>query len=242
MLTNIADLLPLFHSVYFSLLLIFSRITIIIYPLSFFSLFAKEASVDISIRALMCSERPTVPNFSRQAASEKQARASPLERGLYTISSSSSVTFSFPKSNSFISTFPYIHSALTSRIFPDSSPPSIRFFSSPSYSPVHSLEESPPPSFPANSTTSSMEFIDEVPIPPSQPRYYYYYDSHQPLDTLILRSAPLSFLPLIPLGPYDFDLSDQVYHLGSQDPNTIIPVFLLHSPLPYEVSSCPLLS
>jgi len=67
------------------------------------------------------------------------------------------------------------HSALTSRIFPDSPPPSIRSFSFPSYSPIYSPEEPLRPTSPANSTTSNVEFIDELPIPSPRPRYYYCY-------------------------------------------------------------------
>jgi len=44
------------------------------------------------------------------------------------------------------------HSALTQRIFSDSPSPSIRSFSPPSYSPIHSPEEPPRPASPANST------------------------------------------------------------------------------------------
>jgi len=89
------------------------------------------------------------------------------------------------------------HSALTQRIFPDSPPPSICSFFPPSYSPISSPEEPPRRVSPTNSTTSSMEFIEEIHIPPPHPRYYYYYDPHQPLDTLIHQfPQPLPF-PLI---------------------------------------------
>jgi len=88
------------------------------------------------------------------------------------------------------------HSILTSKIFPDSFPQSIQFFSSPSYSPVHSR-----PTSPADSTTSCVKFIDEVLIPPPRPRHYYYYDPIN-LDTLNLHfcSAPLPFLPSLILS------------------------------------------
>jgi len=92
------------------------------------------------------------------------------------------------------------HSVLTSRIFPDF-PPSIHSLSPSCYSPIHSPEEPHCPSSPANSTRSSVEFIDEVPILPPRPRYYYYYDPHQSLDTLILQFPQLTTpLPLIPSG------------------------------------------
>jgi len=64
-----ADLLSLFHPAYFSPLLISNRITIIIHPLPFFSLLAKEANVDISIHALMCSEQP--PSYSPDHSPEE---------------------------------------------------------------------------------------------------------------------------------------------------------------------------
>jgi len=57
------------HSTYFLPLLISSKITIIIQSLLFFSLLAKEASVDISIRLCVVNDQPLLnPNFSRQAA------------------------------------------------------------------------------------------------------------------------------------------------------------------------------
>jgi len=71
------------------------------------------------------------------------------------------------------------HSALTQRIFPDSPPPSIRSFSLPSYSPISSPKEPPCPASPMNSTTSSVEFIDEIHIPSPHSKHYYYYDPHQ---------------------------------------------------------------
>jgi len=127
------------------------------------------------------------------------------------------------------------HSALISRIFPDSPPPSIRSFFPPSYSPISSP---PRPTLPANSTTSSVEFIDEVPIPPPRPKYYYYYDPHQPLDTLIFQFSQRT-TPLPPssysIGPDDFNLSKIRSTISDQDPDTIIPVFLPISPFSYEV-------
>jgi len=129
------------------------------------------------------------------------------------------------------------HSAITTRIFPDSPPPSIRSFSPPSYSPISSPEPSRPIS-PANSTTSSVEFIDEVPIPPPQPRHYYYYDPHEAIDNLI-RQFPQHFTPLPPgsysIGPDDLDLSEIRSVISGQNPDTIIPVFLPLSPFPYQV-------
>jgi len=73
---------------------------------------------------------------------------------------------------------------LTQRIRSDS-PPTTPSISSPSYSPVHSLKKPSRPASSANSTTSSVEFIDEISIPPPRLRFYYYYDPHQSLDTLI---------------------------------------------------------
>jgi len=58
------------------------------------------------------------------------------------------------------------HSALTIRVRPDIPPPSI---SPPSYSPVYSLR----PTSPANSTISSIEFVDEIHVSPPRPRYYW---------------------------------------------------------------------
>jgi len=85
---------------------------------------------------------------------------------------------------------------------------------------------------------SSVEFINKVPISPPRPRYYYYYDPHQSLDTLILQ-FPQRITPLPPgfyfIGPDDFDLSEIRSTISCQDPNTIIPVFLPISPFPYEI-------
>jgi len=130
------------------------------------------------------------------------------------------------------------HSVLTQRILPDSPPPSIRSFSPPSYSPVSSPEEPLRPVSPTNSTTSSVEFIEEIHIPPPHPQYYYNYDPHQPLDTL-LQQFPQRATPLPPdsysIGPDDFDLTEIRHVISNQDPDTIIPVFLPNSPFPYEV-------
>jgi len=130
------------------------------------------------------------------------------------------------------------YSVLISRIFPDSSPQSICSFSSPSYSLVHSPEEPPRPTSPASSTTSSVEFIDEVTIPLPRPRHYCYYDPHQFLDTLIPQ-FPKRTTPL-PHGSYsirpdDFDLGRIRSIVSGQDPSAIIPVFLSHSRFPYEI-------
>jgi len=130
------------------------------------------------------------------------------------------------------------HSAITLRLSPDSPPPpSIRSLSPPSYSPISSPEEPPRPSSPANST-SSVEFIDEVPIPPSRPRYYYHYDPYAPLDTLLLQFPQRTTL-LPPgsysIGPADFDLSEIRTIITTQDPDSIISVFLPTSPFPREV-------
>jgi len=130
------------------------------------------------------------------------------------------------------------HSALTQRIFPDSPPSSIRSFSPPSYSPVSSPEEPPRPTSPTNSTASSVEFIEEIHIPPPHPRYYYNYDPHQPLD-ILLQQFPQRVTPLPPdsyfIGPDNFDLSEIRTTISGQGPDTIIPVFLPNSPFPYEV-------
>jgi len=71
------------------------------------------------------------------------------------------------------------HSVLTIKKRLDT-PPSTPSVSSLSYSPVHFPENSPRPTSLANSTTSSVEIVDEIPIPPSRPRQYYYYDSYNP--------------------------------------------------------------
>jgi len=130
------------------------------------------------------------------------------------------------------------HSAITSRIFPDSLPPSIRSFSPPSYSLISSPEEPSRPISPANSTTSSVEFIDEVPIPPPQPRHYYYYYDPQSLDNLILQFFQRT-TPLPPasysIGSDDFDLSEIRSAISGQNSDAIIPVFLPLSPFPHEV-------
>jgi len=89
------------------------------------------------------------------------------------------------------------HSASTTRLRPDI-PPSTPSISPPSYSPVHLPEDSLRPTSPANSTTSSVEFVDEILIPPFRPRHYYYYDPHQSVDTLIHQfpQRTVSFPPL----------------------------------------------
>jgi len=103
---------------------------------------------------------------------------------------------------------------------------------------MHSPEESLPSSSPANSTTSSMEFIDEISIPPPRPRYYYYYDPHQSLDISIFQ-FPQRTTSLYPgyysIRPCDFNLSEIKSIISGQDANIIIPVFLPISLFPYEV-------
>jgi len=123
------------------------------------------------------------------------------------------------------------HSSLIQRIFPDSPPPSIHSFSLPSYSPIHSPEESLRPSSPANSTASSVKFIDELHIPPSQPRHYYHYDPHQFLNTLIFQ-FPQRTTPLPSgsnsIGPDDFDL----FEIRTTQVRTQIQLFLSFFPFP----------
>jgi len=81
----------------------------------------------------------------------------------------------------------------------------------------------------------SVEFIDEIPIP--SPQHYYYYNPHQFLDTLIpqflQRTVPLP-RGSYSIGPDDFDLGKIKSIVLGQDPSAIIPVFLSHSPFPYE--------
>jgi len=83
-----------------------------------------------------------------------------------------------------------------------------------------------------------VEFIEEIHIPPPHPRYYYHYDPHQPLDTLI-RQFPQRTTPLLPdsyfVGPDSFDLSEIRIIISGQDSDTIIPVFLPTSPFLYDV-------
>jgi len=116
---------------------------------------------------------------------------------------------------------------------PDTSPctPSI---SPPSYSPVHS----PRPISPTNSTSSSVEFIEEVYIPPSRPRHYYHYDPYEPLEILITqfprRTDPLPSGSYT-IGPDDFDLVEIGQIIETQDSDSIIPVFLSNCPLRYDV-------
>jgi len=129
------------------------------------------------------------------------------------------------------------HSVLTQRIFPDSPPPSIRSFSPPSYSPVSSPEELPRPPSPSNST-SSVEFIDELYIPPPRPRYYYRYDPNESLENLITQ-FPQRVTPIPPgsyfIGPNNIDLVQVRTAITGQDPDIVVPVFLPTSPLPYNV-------
>jgi len=83
-----------------------------------------------------------------------------------------------------------------------------------------------------------MEFIEEIHIPPPHPRYYYHYDPHQPLNTLI-RQFPQRTTLLPPdsyfIGPDSFDLSEIRTIILGQDLDTVIPVFLPTSPFPYDV-------
>jgi len=124
------------------------------------------------------------------------------------------------------------HSVLILRVRPDtlSRTPSI---SPPSYSPI----QSPRPISPTNST-SSVEFIDKVRIPPPRPRNYYYYDPNESLETLIIQ-FPQRTDPL-PSGSYtigldDFDLAEIREIVTIQDPDSLIPVYLSNSPFPYNV-------
>jgi len=124
------------------------------------------------------------------------------------------------------------HSAITSRIFPDSPPPSVRSFSPPFYSPISSPEP-PRPISPANST-SSVEFIDEIRILSPRPRHYYYYDPHQSLDNLILQFLQRT-TPLPPdsysIGPDDFDLSEIKSAISGQNrPKLLFPSSSLFLP------------
>jgi len=76
----------------------------------------------------------------------------------------------------------------------------------------------------------------KFPIPPPQPRRHY--DPYEPLDALILQ-FPQRTTPLPPglysIGPADFDLSEIRTIITDQDPDSIIPVFLLTFPFPHEV-------
>jgi len=105
-------------------------------------------------------------------------------------------------------------------------PPSISItpsISPPSYSPVYS----PPtrPNFPTNSTTSSIEFIDEIHIPPPRLKYYH-YDPYESLETLITqfpqRTDPLPS-GLYIIGPDDFDLTEIKQVIATQDPDSRLP-------------------
>jgi len=125
------------------------------------------------------------------------------------------------------------HSVLTLRVRPDTPPPTPSL-SPPSYSPI----QSPRPTSPTNSTTSSVEFIEEIYNPPPPPNHYYYYDPHQSLDILISQ-FPQRVTPLPPnsyfIGPDNFDLAEIRTAISGQDPDTIVPVFLPTSPFPYDV-------
>jgi len=115
------------------------------------------------------------------------------------------------------------HSVLTLRVRPDTPPPTPSL-SPPSYSPV----QSPRPSSPTNST-SSVEFIDEIHIPPPRPRHYYHYDPHQSIDTLITQfpqdTDPLSS-GAYTIGPDDFDLAEIREIIATQDPDSLILIYL----------------
>jgi len=129
------------------------------------------------------------------------------------------------------------HSVLTLRVRPDTPPPT-PLFSPPSYSPISSPEPPPRPISPSNSTTSSVEFIEEIHNPPPPPNHYYYYDPHQSLDILISQ-FPQRVTPLPPdsyfIGPDNLDLTEIRTAISGQDPDTIVPVFLPTSPFPYDV-------
>jgi len=122
------------------------------------------------------------------------------------------------------------HSVLTLRMRPDTPPhtPSI----TPPYSPV----QSPRPTSPTNSTTSSVEFIDEIHIPPPRPPQYYHYDPYESLEILITQ-FPQCTDPLpsrsYTNGPDDFDLIKIRQIIATQDTNSKILVFLPNCPFPY---------
>jgi len=125
------------------------------------------------------------------------------------------------------------HSVLTLRVRPDT-PPRTPSISPPSYSPVHS----PRPTSPASSTTSSVEFVEEILVPPPRPRHYYQYDPYQSLESLITQFPPHTDpLPsgLYTIGPDNFDLNEVREIITAQDPDSIIPVFLPNYPFPYDV-------
>jgi len=124
------------------------------------------------------------------------------------------------------------HSVLTQRVRLDTPPP-IPSVSPPSYSPIHSPRPSSPARF-----TSSVEFVEEIHIPSPRPKYYYHYDPHEPLETLITQfNQHTDPLPsgLYIIGPDQFDLSELKLIIETQDPDSIIPVFLPNSPFPYDV-------
>jgi len=125
------------------------------------------------------------------------------------------------------------HSALTIRVRPDT-PPRTPSISPPSYSPVYS----PRPPSPANSTTSSVEFIEEIYTPPPRPRQYYRYDPYESLESLITQFPPRT-TPLasgsFTIGPDNIDLTEVRRVIESQDPDSVIPVYLPNSPFPYDV-------
>jgi len=124
------------------------------------------------------------------------------------------------------------HSVLTLRVRPDT-PPLTPSISPPSYSPI----QSPRPISPTNST-SNVEFIDKVRIPSPRPRHYYYYDPNESLETLIIqfpqRTDPLPSGSYT-IGPDDFDLAEIREIVTTQDPDSLIPVYLSNSPFPYNV-------
>jgi len=95
----------------------------------------------------------------------------------------------FPRLNTPPAEPDFPHSALTIRVRPDAPPPSTSSISPPSYFLVYS----PRPTSPANSTTSSMEFIDEIHVPLPRPRYYYHYSLWTPRNinyTILLAHRP----------------------------------------------------
>jgi len=124
------------------------------------------------------------------------------------------------------------HSVLTLRVRPDT-PPRTPSISPPSYSPICS----PRPTSPANST-SSVEFVDELHIPPPRPRHYYYYDPNESIETLITQ-FPQRTVPLpsgsYTIGPDDFELTEIREIIATQDPDSLIPTYLPTSPFPYDV-------
>jgi len=77
-----------------------------------------------------------------------------------------------------------------------------------------------------------VEFIDEVPIFPPQPKhYYYYYDPYQSLETLITQfSRRIDPLPLgsYTIGTDSFDLIEIRHVTAIHDLDAIIPIFLLY--------------